>query len=128
MKNMFGSCGSMLLAGSLAIALSSPLAAQSSTDDNWNKYSVGIFGGGQFWRLTGPNNTNGKLAAGGAIGFRANQDFSQHFGFEESWIFYARNNLRLMPLQPYPDQVVGLGAHNGHVYIGPILYLTPPLE
>jgi len=126
MRNMFGSCGCVLLAGTLAIALSSPVAAQSSTDDNWNKYSVGIFGGGQFWRLTGPNNTNGKLTAGVAAGVRADQDFSQHFGIEESWTAYGRNNLRLMPLQPYPDQVVGLGAHNGQVYVGPLLYLAPP--
>jgi hypothetical protein len=135
MKNMFGSCGCLALAGGLVLALSSPVAAQSkagstpaASDNVWNKYSIGVYGGEQFWRLSNdPNNTpNGHLAPGPAIGVRADQDFFSHIGLEESWTFWAENNLRLTPEQPWPDSWVGFGARNGQLYVGPLFYLSRP--
>jgi len=77
MKNMFGSCGCLALAAGLALAVSFPVAAQSnagsskpaaSDDSVWNKYSIGVYGGEQWWRLSNdPNNSsNGHLVPGPA--------------------------------------------------------------
>ena len=135
MKTMFRNCGCLALAGGLAIAFSSSVAAQSnagsqpaaSENDNWNKYSLGVFGGVQFWKLTQNGSPpNGQLAPGAAFGVRADQDFFRYLGLEESWTFWAENNLRLTPAQPFPYTVVGLGARNGQLYVGPLFYLAPP--
>jgi outer membrane protein OmpA-like peptidoglycan-associated protein len=145
MKNKLRSFGGFALAGALLYSCSfsgmaqtaSGTKAKSSDDRDWYKYSVGVFGGVQFWKnesrtsgFTGPGGTFGtgnpdSFAPGGAFGVRATEDFWNYVGVEEAWTFYARNNLRLRPVQPYPTQVVGFGAYNGQVYIGPLFYLTP---
>jgi hypothetical protein len=146
MKNRLRSLGGFVLAGALLYCCSFSGLAQTtsgtkatSDDRDWYKYSIGLFGGVQFWKNESGNNhasveTNpygggyGKpltFAPGGAVGIRADQDFLNYIGVEEAWTFYARNNIRLVPVQPYTAQTVGFGNYDGQVYIGPLFYLTP---
>jgi len=147
MKNKLRSFGGFVLAGALlysctfsGLAQTSSGAKATSDDRDWYKYSIGIFGGVQFWKNESRNNAAGaatssgpfyfpgkavSFAPGGALGVRANQDFLNYIGVEEAWTFYARNNIRLQPVQPYTAQTVGFGDYNGQVYIGPLFYLTP---
>jgi hypothetical protein len=147
MKNRLRSFGGFALAGALLYSCSFSGLAQTtsatkatSDDRDWYKYSIGLFGGVQFWKNESRNNGVGaptpggpffyqsnpdSFAPGGALGIRANQDFLNYIGVEEAWTFYARNNLRLEPVQPYTAQTVGFGDYNGQVYIGPLFYLTP---
>src|SRR5271165_142018 len=147
MKNKMRSSGILALAGALLCSCSfsgmaqttSGAKAHSSDDRDWYKYSIGVYGGVQFWKNESRSNSSESVlvaplftvanpdsfAPGGAVGIRANQDFLNYIGVEEAWTFYAVNNLRLNPVQPYPTQSVGLGARNGQVYLGPLFYLTP---
>src|SRR5271170_7091337 len=145
MKNRLRSFGGFALAGALLYSCSLSGLAQTtsgakatSDDRDWYKYSIGIFGGEQFWKNQSGNHesvANNPLgggygnpisfAPGGALGVRANQDFLNYLGVEEAWTFYARNNIRLVPVQPYTAETVGFGNYDGQVYIGPLFYLTP---
>lgn len=148
MINKLRSSGVFALAGALLCSCAfsgmaqtpSRAKAKSSDDRDWYKYSIGIFGGVQFWKNESRTNSFGSnvppapffavgnpdsFAPGGAAGIRANQDFFEYVGVEEAWTAYATNNLRLRSVQPYPTQVNGFGARNGQVYIGPLFYLTP---
>jgi outer membrane protein OmpA-like peptidoglycan-associated protein len=149
MINKLRSFGIFALAGALLLGCSFSATAQSTSgakvrsddDREWYKYSIGVFGGVQFWKNETRTNNSifstvpltpifnvgnpDSFAPGGAAGIRADQDFWKYVGVEEAWTVYAVNNLRLVSVQPYPTQVNGFGARNGQVFIGPLFYLTP---
>jgi outer membrane protein OmpA-like peptidoglycan-associated protein len=121
-----------VMATALVFSISACAVAQSSStrrasdDDNIAPYSIGVFGGGQWWRSYDAKGA-ARLAPGGAVGFRADQDFRRYFGVEEQYTFYAVNNLRLRPspggIPPITD--LSFDARNAQFMIGPVLYLTP---
>src|SRR5271166_356788 len=107
MKNRLRSFGGFVLAGALlysctfsGLAQTTSGAKATSDDRDWYKYSIGIFGGVQFWKNESRNNAAGaatssgpfyfpgkavSFAPGGALGVRANQDFLNYIGVEEAW-------------------------------------------
>ncbi len=104
-------------------------AQMSASSDNAvsPRFELGIFGGGQFWALQhkgdpAPN----KLVNGVAFGQRFGIDFTRHLGVEESWTVWGINNLRMLPTPGTPVNSVAFGARNGQVYLGPMIYMTPP--
>ena len=116
----------LAVTGAVVLSFCSLASAQGSDDEGY-KYSIGVFGGVQFWKLQQKDTTTpNTFAPGGTIGFRADQEFWRYVGLEESWNFYSVNNARFKAVPGGSVDVVGLGARNGQVFIGPLFYLTPP--
>jgi hypothetical protein len=116
----------LAVTGAVLLSFCSVAVAQSS--DEGYKYSVGVFGGVQFWKLQQKNTTTpNTLAPGGTIGVRADQDFWNYVGLEEAWTAYSVNNARFKTVPGGPFDTVGLGARNGQVFIGPTIFLAHAL-
>ena len=133
MKNERRSFGKLVVAGALVVSFCSLGSGQTRTggkpaadSEEYYKYSFGIFGGIQTWKLQQSTTNPNTLAPGGAVGVRADQDFLRYIGVEEAWTFYAVNNARFKAVSNPAYDVVGFGSRNGQVFIGPLFYLTPP--
>jgi len=114
----------LAVTGAVVFGLCSVASAQSS--DEGYKYSVGVFGDVQFWKLQQKNTTTpNTFAPGGGFGVRSDQDYWNYVGVEEAWTIYNFNNARFKAVPGAGYDVVGLGSRNGQVFIGPLIYLTP---
>ena len=134
MTNKKRSFGKLALAGALVLSFCSIGAAQTSTtakpkadpdSEEYYKYSIGLFGGIQTWKLQQSTSNPNTFAPGGAAGVRADQDFKRYIGVEEAWTFYGVNNARFKSVPNPAYDTVGFGSRNGQVFIGPLFYLTP---
>ena len=130
-----------LLASALLLNLSGSAYAQSSAKSrgsmmsssedfiNAPRFEVGVFGGGQWWKLNHDDDiAPNKLVNGAAYGARFDVDLTKRFGMELAWTFWGENNLNftLAPGSPVGIQTVSFGGRNGQVYLGPMFYLTKP--
>ncbi len=131
-----------LLASALVLSLSGNAAAQNTAKSsggmfmsdsadfiNAPRFELGVFGGGQFWKLSQKNSiAPNKLEEGAAFGARFDVDLTKHFGLEVAWTFWAENNavFTLAPGAPTFINTIGFGSRNGQVYAGPMLYFTKP--
>ena len=130
-----------LLASAILFSLAGQVLAQSGSTKsggmmsysedfiNAPRFEVGVFGGGQWWKLNhdtsiAPN----KLVNGAAYGARFDVDLTKYFGMEVAWTFWGENNLNftLAPGSPVGIQTVSFGGRNGQVFAGPMLYFTKP--
>ncbi len=130
-----------LLASAILFGLSSGAMAQKASTTsggmmgysedfiNAPRFEVGVFGGGQWWKLNHDNDiAPNKLVNGAAYGARFDVDMTKYFGMELAWTFWGENNLNftLAPGSPVGIQTVSFGGRNGQVYLGPMLYFTKP--
>lgn len=127
-----------LLATALLLNLSGSAFAQTSTkmgtsssEDfiNAPRFELGVFGGGQWWKLNHDDDpAPNKLVNGAAFGARFDADLTNHFGMEIAWTAWGENNLQfsLTPGSPVGIRTVAFGGRNGQVYAGPMLYFTKP--
>src|SRR3981081_2909781 len=111
-----------LVLGFGASALAQPSASTKKAppaSDSVATYEIGVFGGGQFWKLRHEGNPlPNKLVDGSTFGARFTQDYWEHFGFEETWSMFGVNNAR-SPLTPGTSRTsYSFGARNGEVVVG----------
>ncbi|MBI3208916.1 MAG: outer membrane beta-barrel protein [Candidatus Solibacter usitatus] len=84
-------------------------------------FEVNPFGGYQWYK----NRTGSYQVENDFIyGVRFGQDFSQHWGFEESFTM-AKSDLRLQVANPAAPPSLAFPSRNYQVAINPMLYLTP---
>jgi hypothetical protein len=116
----------LVIAGVAAMTLAIPAFAQTGSpggDTRPDRFEFSVFGGGSFFRRVdaglGTDHANG-----GALGFRATQNWWRYFGIEQSYT-YSVNNLTFD--RPHaagmPTHSMGVRLH--HFSLNPVVYFTP---
>ena len=111
---------SSLTAAVLALAMAVPAFPQSKSSgaDDGTSVDFGIFAGEQWFRSRGVH----RLGDGMMFGGRADENFTDYFGLEESFTV-GLNDLKLLPYQE--NSYLNFEAHNYQIAINPIIYFTP---
>jgi flagellar motor protein MotB len=115
-----------VVAAAAAFSLSIPAAAQTGPatgDARPDKYEFSIFGGGSFFRRV-DSGLGTDHANGGALGFRATQNWWRYFGLEQSYT-YSVNNLTFDRPHAAGQPTYSMGVRLHQLSVNPLIYFTP---
>ncbi|MBI5086938.1 MAG: outer membrane beta-barrel protein, partial [Acidobacteria bacterium] len=114
-----------VLAISLTSSAQQPVAEKKNMTEGDalpDKYELGAFGGGSFFRAV-DKGMGTKLVNGGAAGFRVTENFWKHVGLEQAFTYSANNVNFLTPVRPGQPNY-GFGQRIYQYSLNPVFYWT----